>query len=138
MALALVLLVGAALLIRTFAGLQNVNSGIDPRNILTVQTSLAGGSYSTTAKVDNFSTQAVRRIEAIPGVEAAASAIVLPIEAGVDLPFTISASRPRKATTAATNSGAVFRRTTFKFSRFRCCADVCSAKPIPETPAAWC
>jgi putative ABC transport system permease protein len=95
-ALALVLLVGAALLIRTFAGLQNTNPGIDPRNILTVQTSLAGGSYSTTAKVDNFSTQAVRRIEAIPGVEAAASAIVLPIEAGVDLPFNISGKPPAK------------------------------------------
>ena len=62
-ALALVLLVGAALLIRTFAGLQNTNAGIDPRNILTIETSLAGGSYASTAKVDNFSTQAVRRIE---------------------------------------------------------------------------
>ena len=95
-ALALVLLVGAALLIRTFAGLQNANSGIDPRNILTLQTSLAGGSYGTTGKVDNFVTQAARRVEAIPGVEAAASSIVLPIEAGVDLPFNISGKPPAK------------------------------------------
>ena len=77
-------------------GLQNTNPGIDPRNILTVETSLAGGSYSTTAKVENFSTQGVRRIEAIPGVEAAATAIVLPIESGVDLPFNISGKPPAK------------------------------------------
>jgi len=95
-ALALVLLVGAALLIRTFAGLQNANSGIDPRNVLTLETSLAGGSYTSTAKVDNLVTQAVRRIEAVPGVEAAATAVVLPIEAGVDLPFNISGKAPAK------------------------------------------
>ena len=95
-ALALVLLVGAALLIRTFAGLQSAKSGIDPRGVLTLQTSLAGGNYTTTAKVDNFSTQAVRRIEAIPGVEAAATAIVLPIEGGVDLPFAIAGKPPAK------------------------------------------
>ncbi len=95
-ALALVLLVGAALLIRTFAGLQNAHSGIDPHNVLTLQTSLAGGNYTTTAKVDNFTTLAVPRIEALPGVEAAASAIVLPIEAGVDLPFAIAGKPPAK------------------------------------------
>ena len=89
-ALALVLLVGAALLIRTFAGLQSAKSGIEPRGVLTLQTSLAGGNYTTTAKVDNFSTQAAQRIEAIPGVEAAATAIALPIENGIDLPFAIA------------------------------------------------
>jgi len=95
-ALALVLLVGAALLIRTFAGLQSAKSGIDPRGVLTLQTSLAGGNYTSTAKVDNFSTQAVRRIEAIPGVEAAATAIALPIENGIDLPFAIAGKPPAK------------------------------------------
>jgi predicted permease len=95
-ALALVLLVGAALLIRTFAGLQTAKSGIEPRGVLTLQTSLAGGNYTTTAKVDNFSTQAVQRIEAIPGVEAAATAIALPIENGIDLPFAIANKPPAK------------------------------------------
>ncbi|MEO8050447.1 MAG: ABC transporter permease [Acidobacteriota bacterium] len=95
-ALALVLLVGAALLIRTFAGLQNAKSGIEPRGVLTLQTSLAGSNYATTVKVDTFSTQAVQRIEALPGVEAAASAIVLPIQGGVDLPFAIAGKPPAK------------------------------------------
>jgi putative ABC transport system permease protein len=94
MALALVLLAGAALLIRTFVGLRAVHPGFDPRNVLTLQTSLAGSSYSTTARVDNLSTLALRRIEALPGVEAAASAVVLPVEGGIDLPFTISGKPP--------------------------------------------
>jgi predicted permease len=93
-ALALVLLVGATLLIRTFVGMRSVNPGFDAHNVLTLETSLAGGSYGTTAKVNNLSTQVVRRIESLPGVEAAASAIVLPVESGIDLPFTIAGKPP--------------------------------------------
>ncbi len=58
MALALVLLVGATLLIRSFAGLRSADSGIDAHNVLTLQTSLAGSRYASTAKVDNFTVQA--------------------------------------------------------------------------------
>jgi predicted permease len=94
MALALVLLIGAALLIRSFMGLRSVDPGIDPHNVFTFQTSLAGGTYATTASVSNFTTQVIRRIETLPGVEAAASTIVLPIENGVDLPFTIVGKPP--------------------------------------------
>jgi len=92
--LALVLLIGAVLLIRTFAGLQSVNPGIDPHNVLTMHTSMAGASYSTTASVDNFVTQATHRIESLPGVEAAAAVIMLPVQGGVDLPFTIVGKPP--------------------------------------------
>src|SRR5204863_968959 len=88
-ALAVVLLVGAALLIRSFVGLRSVDSGFDARNVLTFQTSLTGASYSTTAAVANLTTQVVRRVESVAGIEAAASTIVLPVEAGVDLPFAI-------------------------------------------------
>src|SRR4029453_3379922 len=73
MALALVLLVGAALLIRSFVGLRSVDPGIDPHNVFTFQTSVAGRAFSTTASVTNFTTQVVRRVEALPGVEAAAA-----------------------------------------------------------------
>jgi putative ABC transport system permease protein len=95
-ALALVLLVGAALLIRTFVGLRSVNPGLDPRHVLTLQTSLAGGAYSTTARVDDLTTRVVRRIEDLPGVEAAASAIALPVETGIDLPFAIAGKPPTR------------------------------------------
>jgi len=93
-ALALVLLIGAALLIRTFTGLQNVNPGFDPHNVLTLKTSMAGGKYTTSAAVDNFVVQTVHRIEALPGVEAAASTIELPVECCIDLPFIIIGKPP--------------------------------------------
>ncbi len=53
-ALALVLLTGATLLIRTFAGLHSVNPGFNAKNVLTLETSLAGGGYDTTARTANF------------------------------------------------------------------------------------
>jgi putative ABC transport system permease protein len=95
-ALALVLLVGAALLIRTFAGLRSVNPGLDPHNVLTLQTSLAGGAYATTANVDSFTTRVVRRVESLPGVQGAASMVALPVENGIDLPFTIAGKPPTR------------------------------------------
>jgi predicted permease len=94
-ALALVLLVGATLLIRTFVGLRRVNPGFDAHNVLTLQTSLTGGSYNTTAKVDNLTVQVLRRIESLPGVEAGATVIMLPVEGGVDLPFNIAGKPPK-------------------------------------------
>src|SRR5215471_10490002 len=94
-ALALVLLVSAALLIRTFAGLHSVDPGFNAANILTMETSMA--SYDSTAKVDNLVRQVTERVEGIPGVQAAASAIVLPLSGnGVDLPFNIVGRTPAK------------------------------------------
>ena len=95
-ALALVLLVGAALLIRTFVGLRFANPGFDARNVLTFQTSLAGSAYSTTARVDDLTTRVVRRMEDLPGVQSAASAVALPVEAGIDLPFAIAGKPPTR------------------------------------------
>jgi putative ABC transport system permease protein len=95
-ALALVLLVCAALMIRTFVGLRAVNPGFDPHNVLTLQTSLSGGRYATTAQVDSLIRQMAPRLESLPGVQFAASAIMLPIEGGVDLPFNIEGKPPGK------------------------------------------
>jgi len=95
-ALALVLLVGAALLIRSFVGLRSVDAGIDPRNVFTFQTSLAGTSHSTTAAVESLTTQVVQRLEAVPGIQGAASMIALPVETGIDLPFNIVGKPPAK------------------------------------------
>jgi putative ABC transport system permease protein len=93
-ALALVLVIGATLLIRTFVGLQRVNPGFDPHSVLTLKTSMAGSSYDSTAKVDNFVTQTVGRIESLPGVGSAAATLMLPVECCVDLPFNIVGKPP--------------------------------------------
>ncbi len=95
MALALVLLASAALLIQTFVGLSNAEPGFDPHGLLTMQTSLAGGRYNTTAKVDDFTTRVLRRVEALPGIQSAATALVLPTENEIDLPFTIAGKPPK-------------------------------------------
>jgi predicted permease len=96
-ALALVLLTGAGLMIRSFAGLRSVSPGFNPHNVLTLETSMAGGNYASTAQVAGFVTEAVRRIEALPGVQSAASAIMLPVSGNnVDLPFNIVGKTPAK------------------------------------------
>jgi predicted permease len=88
-ALALVLLVGAALLIRTFAALRQVNAGFNPSRLISFQTSLAGSKYSKTEQVDRLTKDAVWRIEHVPGVIAAANVPFLPLEGGFGLGFDI-------------------------------------------------
>jgi putative ABC transport system permease protein len=94
MALALVLLIGAALLIRTFISLRSVQGGFEPHNLITLQTSLAGEKYASTAQVELLGRRMVERLESLPGVEAASSSISIPIEGGPDLPFTIEGRAP--------------------------------------------
>jgi len=96
MALAVILLVGAVLTIRTFVGLSSVQPGFDSHNVITMQTSLSGGRYDSTTKVENMSRQVVQRIEGLPGVQSAAATIMLPIEGGIDLPFLIEGRPPAK------------------------------------------
>jgi putative ABC transport system permease protein len=93
-ALALILLVGAALLIRTFQGLRSVEPGFDATNILTLKTSFTGGRYDRTAQAGRLVHDAVERIEALPGVKAAAATPMLPFEGGLDLPFVIEGRTP--------------------------------------------
>ncbi|HEX4773606.1 MAG TPA: ABC transporter permease [Bryobacteraceae bacterium] len=95
MALALVLLASAALLIRTFIGLSNVQSGIDPHHVLTMQTSLVGGRYGTTEKVYEFTSRVLRRLESVPGIEAASTALAIPTNNEIDLPFNIAGKPPK-------------------------------------------
>jgi predicted permease len=94
-ALALVLLVGAALLIRTFTGLRGVDPGFDTSNILTMQVSITGKAYQNSGRIEMMTEQVTRRLESLPGVLAATSAVVLPLRlAGLDLPFVIEGKPP--------------------------------------------
>jgi putative ABC transport system permease protein len=97
-ALALVLFAGAALMIRTFAALRSTDPGFDARHALAMETSMAGGTYNTTALLAGFVRRVTMRLEALPGVEAAAATISLP-ESGtdVDLPFSIAGRVPPKS-----------------------------------------
>ena len=88
-ALAVVLLVGATLLVRTFISLRQVDPGFAVQNVLTMQTSLAGSQYASAAAVERLTREITQRIDAMPGVIASASAISLPAEQGPDMPFTV-------------------------------------------------
>ncbi|MGC2401430.1 MAG: ABC transporter permease [Acidobacteriaceae bacterium] len=87
--LALVLLIGAALLIRTFIALRHVNPGFDPRNVLTLEMSLTGDRFQKTAGAAQLSFDGRQRLRSIPGIEVSASTCCLPLEGGFGLPFDI-------------------------------------------------
>jgi len=93
MTLALVLLVAAALLIRTSIALRAVKPGFDSNNVLTMQMSLAGARFQQTSGVDQLVRDGVARIDSQPGVETAAASCCLPLETVWQLSFTI-AGRP--------------------------------------------
>ena len=89
-ALALVLLVGSALLIRTSLSLSRVDPGFDAANVLTMRTSLTGPRFATAAGVGQALREGVDRVRALPGVEHAAATCCVPLEGGFGLPFIIS------------------------------------------------
>ena len=78
--LALVLLIGAALLIRTFIALHGVGPGFDAHNVLTMEMSLNGQRYQNTAGIAQLLRDGRNRLNALPGVELAAAGFWLPID----------------------------------------------------------
>jgi putative ABC transport system permease protein len=94
MALAMILLVGAALLIRAFWELRTVNAGFQTHNILTMDMSLTGGRFQNTAAVAQIVQEGRQRVEVLPGVEAVAASCCLPLELSFSLPFTIEGRAP--------------------------------------------
>ena len=70
-ALALVLLVGAGLLLKSFRHLQSVDTGFDANNLLAMRLNLLPRKYESDQQTLDFFKQAVERMKTIPGVEAA-------------------------------------------------------------------
>jgi putative ABC transport system permease protein len=95
MTLALILLVGATLLLRTFAALRGVDPGFNAHNILTMDMSLDGSRFTKAAAVEQLERDGRQRIETLPGVESAAMTCCLPMEGGFGLPFTIVGKPPK-------------------------------------------
>jgi putative ABC transport system permease protein len=86
-ALAILLLIGAALLVKSFALLQRVEPGIDPRNVLTLKLSLSEVPYGNPETLESFVRRAEERLRTLPGAEAAGFALTLPFEGGIRLAF---------------------------------------------------
>ena len=81
-ALALVLLVGAALLIQSFRRLQNVDPGFNPSNVLTMRLFLPESKYGEPGRARAFVEQVLERLEALPGVKAVGTTTHLPLRGG--------------------------------------------------------
>jgi putative ABC transport system permease protein len=79
MALALVVLVSAGLLIRSFLRLQQVNPGFAPQNTLAMSLALPATKYKEPAQRDNFYKEALQGIRALPGVQSAGAVSNLPL-----------------------------------------------------------
>jgi putative ABC transport system permease protein len=78
-ALALVLLIGAGLLIESFRHVREVPLGFDPRNVLTMSLSLPASKYPEAPQRADFSQHILERVQALPGVKSAAVANYLPL-----------------------------------------------------------
>lgn len=79
MALAVVLLVGAGLMLRSIWALQRVPIGFDPANVLTMRVSLPASSYANPEQVVQFYRQLLEAVRQLPGVRAAGAARLLPL-----------------------------------------------------------
>ena len=101
-ALALMLLTGGGLLLQTFVKLQQYDLGFNPEHVLVGSILLPRTSYDTIEKQRAFYTQVLERASALPGVEKAALASVLPLSGDSDTNFQIEgrppASRPGEET----------------------------------------
>ena len=78
-ALALILLVGAGLLLRSFIALLQVDPGFDPSRTMTVKVSIPQSKYDNAAKQQAFFNQLFERLDALPGVIAAGGTSFLPL-----------------------------------------------------------
>ena len=78
-ALAVVLVIGAALMIRSLAALGDIDLGFNPDRVLTMRVAVPPARYETPASVVNFFRELVTRVEGLPGVEDAGIVRVLPL-----------------------------------------------------------
>jgi putative ABC transport system permease protein len=79
-ALALLLLLGAGLTLKSFRNAQNASLGFNPENILVADVSLPKARYDTDEKVVRFNDQLIERIRSLPSVEAAALGSNIPFD----------------------------------------------------------
>ena len=83
-ALAVVLLIGAGLMIKTFALLNGVDPGLHPENVLTLNLAIGGKKYAETQTRAPFVADILHRVEQVPGVQSAAVVTDIPLSGDND------------------------------------------------------
>ena len=83
-AIALVLLISAGLLVRSFSKVLDVKPGFDAQNVLTLRMSLPNAQYDKATKVAAFYDNVIARVSSLPGVVHAGAAYQTPFTPGAD------------------------------------------------------
>ena len=101
MALAVVLLIGAGLMLRTLWSLQHVDLGLNPSGVLTMRISLPSTTYKESAQVVDFYSRLNAELRSIPGVKYAGAARSLPLGSQIgDFGLTVDGYVPPPGTNA--------------------------------------
>ena len=93
-ALALVLLVGATLMVRSLSALKDVDPGFDPSGLLTLRIPLPDTRYSEVSAWLPFYRELLTKIRAEPGVEAVSASSLLPLTSGSSESLVVAADKP--------------------------------------------
>lgn len=101
-ALTLVLLVGAGLLLKSFARARAVDLGIDPRGVLTARIALPYSAYDSPEKADLFNQRLLARLAAAPGITAAAFTMGTPLNGGFAIDYAVEGQPEPAADSAPT------------------------------------
>jgi len=90
--LSVVLLIGAALLIRTFISLSNVDPGFDSHHVVSITMPIHGGHNDTAAGVSGMVRDAQQELMGVAGVESSAATFSAPYASRMGLPFTYASN----------------------------------------------
>ena len=93
-ALTLPLLLAAAVLLSSLAHSRHADAGFNPQHLLTAHLPLAPARYTTPASIAQFSNRLLPRLRALPGVQAAALTLVLPLTVCPDFPLSVDGRAP--------------------------------------------
>lgn len=94
-AVAVVLLIGAGLLVRSLLRLQDISPGFDANNVLTMRLDLPEAKYGTPEKSANFFSELESRLDGLPGVESVGFISELPLSGQPnDMPYTVEGRPP--------------------------------------------
>jgi putative ABC transport system permease protein len=99
-ALAVVLMVGAGLLVRSFNNLQRIDPGFNAENVFTARVALVQSKYPEGAQQKAFFEQLLERVKTLPGVESAAIVLMRPLSGtvGWDPPFAVEGQTAEEQT----------------------------------------
>jgi putative ABC transport system permease protein len=114
-ALAVTLLSGAGLLVRSFQQLMAVDPGFNPENVLTFRVALFGAAYDSTPPVRNFARALEAKLAAIPGVRSAALSNGLPLD-GNDMTISFQFRGDPERPSSERSSAQIFTVTPAFFS----------------------